>query len=1261
MRVCWALAMAAALAAARVAESRASQDTFPSSFFYNPPHNGGPPEDIKLLLKSQGPGVQRLGSASPVYTLVMERRPPSQPRGERKGTLVTAGSESNLSVNNASESEPSASSLEPDASTILAKGDYSSSSPSKDSGSPAVTSGNKDSPTMASGDFDLSTLLIADSRSPSAPSTGSVVSDSYPSALPESALEPSGILNMIGKEADAFPRAIQNAAAESYDDIAEEATAASVEDLQGARTYAAIADNDDLGEDALKGPADGYDLTENLLTSSTESDPPKLIQTTLSTLPADEDLATSNDGETTTSFDEDDAETPVTANAFIVDNVRASSRLRDEEPTESWSGYSFPTRSGEGGDRTVPSGVRSPANQQEDSDLSASQISADYVPLGNYENSRGEFVYFGQRNDFYHDDDFTLQVLGGDQYDDTNVGGREDPWEENARDSGKETREKDLYFVLEREPEDAGLVTVKLGKSQEAGRARANEDGPSDDRYYAENLYQYHLQDHKTGSYRFGFGGDNQWRHEERRADGVVVGRYGWQDATGRHHTTHYVADARGFRVVRPGQQIKVHVPSSTTTTESPALTALSLLTEGSLRSPIASLTSVAPANSLSFEALPMPPLAKPPPAVTTPKSPATQTYPSSSPKPSSLPPLSQTPRPSILPPRDSRPSAEEQPTSPSAFLIPNNPWALFVTTQTARPLVPSRPPPQPTILFSEASTLSTELPEDPTTLAQSSPPSSVPPTTSSALPATTSSVSPTTTSSAFPTTTYSAFPTTTSSAFPTTTSSVLPTTTSSVLPTTTPSNSYPPTPRPVIYRPLPTRLSPPQPPPESSENGIEGTNGTEQAAVVTGRPPIAHPLPHQSVGPPYPGSWVYVQPPGSQRHPSRPHYGNRPIYRPFRPVNRQTPPRHKVKPLGPLQPNIGASSHYKPNRFAKPPVSRDPETNSTKVDSEETEVEFNELDNLPSASSPGTSEGRYPQLMPGYYRKGNRPFQLGKLGGNATEGAQQSGGEESLVDLINLIKFLVPPTQLQPPRFVPGERRPPRPSVPWGSSLLGAPKPPGSSQAVTVSGQDQTPKTTAQFPLDYAFMDEDYTSQGPEDAGSSGPERNPTSQKPQAIDREGERNSTFQGNIISNEIGSSRRPSAGEHGSTMKLKLSVLDPHGAEEKPPGGPHSDLGALDGGGALQDTTLRVWVVSSPTPESTASADPSSATESASSGEASTDAVWPYVSPEPSNATDGEGSSRPPPPPPPQQGFWPSLLKELYYWPNSQNRKTWPVLH
>lgn len=432
---------------------------------------------------------------------------------------------------------------------------------------------------------------------------------------------------------------------------------------------------------------------------------------------------------------------------------------------------------------------------------------------------------------------------------------------------------------------------------------------------------------------------------------------------------------------------------------------------------------------------------------------------------------------------------------------------------------------------------------------------------------------------------------------------------------------------------------------------------------MVTGRPPIAHPLPHHSVGPPYPGSWVYVQPPGSQRRPFRPPYGKRPIIRPFRPVNRRPPPYPKVKPLRPLQPNIGASSHYKPNRLVEPEGSRDPENpaaNSTNLDGGEIGVEINELDNLPSASSPDASEG-YPQLLPGFYRKGNRPFQLGKPGGNATEGAQQSGGEDSLVDLINLIKFLVPPTQLQPPRFAPGEGRPPRPSAPWGSSLLEMVKPPGPSPAVTVGVQDQTPKTTGQFPLDYAFMDEDYVSQGPEDAGSSGPERNPTSQKPQAIDLESERNSTSQENILSNEIGSSSRPSPEGHVGTMKLKLSVLDPHDAEEEPPGAPPFALGVLAGDGALQDTTLRTWVVSSPSPESSDSADPSSATESVASGEASTDAVWPYVSPGPSNATDGEGSSRPPPPPPPQQGFWPSLLKELYYWPNSQNRRTWPVLH
>lgn len=357
------------------------------------------------------------------------------------------------------------------------------------------------------------------------------------------------------------------------------------------------------------------------------------------------------------------------------------------------------------------------------------------------------------------------------------------------------------------------------------------------------------------------------------------------------------------------------------------------------------------------------------------------------------------------------------------------------------------------------------------------------------------------------------------------------------------------------------------------------------------------------------------------------------------------------------MQPNIGASSHYKPNRFAEPEGNRNPEhseANSTKTDSGEIEVEYNELDNLPSASSPGTSEDRYPQLLPGYYRKGNRPFQLGN---NATESTGQSGGEESLVDLINLIKFLVPPTQLQPPRFVPGEGRPPRPAAPWGSDLLGASvtRPPSPSQAETVGVQDQT---TGKFPLDYAFMDEDYISQGTDDSGSTGPDRNQVSQNLQAIDPESEKNSTDQENTISNEIGSVNRPAAEEHVGTMKWKLSVLDPDDTEEESHDGPPFDLGALDGDGGLEETTLRVWAVSSSTTR-TSEEDPSSVTDSAS-GEASTDAVWPYVSPGPSNSTNAEGSTLPPPPPP-QQGFWPNLLKELYYWPNSQKRRIWPVLH
>lgn len=475
----------------------------------SPPQDGGPPEDIQQLLRSQGPGAQRLGDASPVFTLVMERRQLSRPRSEAEGASAMAASEADPSVSNIWGSKASVSSSEPDALILPSNGGYSSSTSSKDSGSPAVSSGNKESSAKASADFDLSTLLITDNASQAAPSSVSVVSENNSSVFPDSEPKPSRILNIFDAKANAFPLVIQNTATDAFgfddDDAADETTATTAEDLQGPRTDAVNVGNDALAEDVLTVAADGYDLTENLLSSSLESDPLEQIQTDLSTLSADENLGTSTDGEifTVSSGDEEDPETPASASAFLVDEGLASpARPRGQDPTADSSGDPLPTR--RDGDPALSSGVPFPASEREDSDPSASQISADYVPLGDYESSgdpnpREDFAFFGQRNDFYQDDDFALQVLGGDQFDGTTVGGRVDPWGENAGDSGEEAQEKDLYFVLERDPEDAGLVSVKLGKSQEAGRARANENGPLDERYYADNLYQYHLQDHKTG------------------------------------------------------------------------------------------------------------------------------------------------------------------------------------------------------------------------------------------------------------------------------------------------------------------------------------------------------------------------------------------------------------------------------------------------------------------------------------------------------------------------------------------------------------------------------------------------------------------------------------------------------------------------------------------------------------------------------------------------------------------------------------------
>merc|ERR1711971_265827 len=58
---------------------------------------------------------------------------------------------------------------------------------------------------------------------------------------------------------------------------------------------------------------------------------------------------------------------------------------------------------------------------------------------------------------------------------------------------------------------------------------------------------QYHAQD-ELGNTAYGYSNTNSAKHEVRDQSGVR-GTYSWRDQAG-HHTVHYVADHRGFRII---------------------------------------------------------------------------------------------------------------------------------------------------------------------------------------------------------------------------------------------------------------------------------------------------------------------------------------------------------------------------------------------------------------------------------------------------------------------------------------------------------------------------------------------------------------------------------------------------------------------------------------------------------------------------------------------------------------------------------------
>ncbi|XP_058456379.1 uncharacterized protein LOC131433797 [Malaya genurostris] len=53
--------------------------------------------------------------------------------------------------------------------------------------------------------------------------------------------------------------------------------------------------------------------------------------------------------------------------------------------------------------------------------------------------------------------------------------------------------------------------------------------------------------------------GNGQFHLENRGADGISYGCYGYSDSSDRLHITHYVTDARGYRVIQPYQPVQLY------------------------------------------------------------------------------------------------------------------------------------------------------------------------------------------------------------------------------------------------------------------------------------------------------------------------------------------------------------------------------------------------------------------------------------------------------------------------------------------------------------------------------------------------------------------------------------------------------------------------------------------------------------------------------------------------------------------------------
>ncbi|XP_042208540.1 proteoglycan 4-like [Homarus americanus] len=549
--------------------------------------------------------------------------------------------------------------------------------------------------------------------------------------------------------------------------------------------------------------------------------------------------------------------------------------------------------------------------------------------------------------------------------------------------------------------------------------------------------------------------------------------------------------------------------------------------------------------------------------------------------------------------------------------------------------------------------------------------------------------------------------------------------------------------------------------------------------SVATGRPPIAYPLPQQSVTP-RPLSWLFVNTPTPSqwsrplpsKRPYRPYTQNRPIQSPFRPVNRPRPQLHRPpKPLKPLlsyldipRPKPSLQSGAADNSASQTPTSSSDEALKITLSQEENvSVEAVEestantvLVNKPTNNPSRPVNWPRPQQL--------RPLNPPQEGSNESEGSlqisqaslsappddQNSGSDQSqFID--NLMSHLQsvygypftsylnnkpplrpgphlgqgtfqtnrplrqkPSTSLSPPPLRTGghfeDTRPLLP-LPWTSSVIKLTDPlPSPSQPVvhtpTHDGQLLPPHRPQQLPLDYAFMDEDYSSLVADSGEPMNTDekvhlqqtlhhifndlRNPTVNKVmngnsneldlhtlESVASEAHSQKVVDSFPQRHDV--SDRPPPGQYMGTVAWKVPVIgqvesvnryQSAGTDQDTVSGPstvpsHTTAIGQDSGTLRGDTVVTSTVKSisedEGTQDTSTSTKDASATTLISTTEppytissstlttpTSTEAVWPYLPQEPSSPPQPVSSTLPPPPPP--QSFWSELLNHLYNLPN-----------